>query len=370
MDRKLKTSLHDHDQTLLIEPIDKAFEKKIMSLSLEIEEEKLVPVSAYKLQPERVSKYQYFVSDLTPQNAVAVTCKATDGSIVETIVNTDTMEQCLFECPVFCEEKSIASLLEAQFVQGGPWTLSHADLEVVTALKSSQWSNTEAFFTSGWKDDQQSYLPRLLRGSHGVHMRTRLCWRKDDSIFRMSESEIKDWGNKSTREVHCLRRWNPETRAYEAVDAALDGAPNTEAALDEWFVKQIQRIIRETHMEYGLDGDDLSKLAASGDCGNSRSWEDLCESWDRALSGKKGTFRNRWTDLLDDVASGRYEFERQLRAYRRAWCRAIAAADMDRSLPHDLPAGRRAIVDFFSMFPGLRRLIGGMMLYYCRFQPQ
>ena len=132
MDRKLKTSLHDHDQTLLIEPIDKAFEKKIMSLSLEIEEEKLVPVSAYKLQPERVSKYQYFVSDLTPQNAVAVTCKATDGSIVETIVNTDTMEQCLFECPVTFEEKSIASLLEAQFVQGGPWTLSHADLDVVT----------------------------------------------------------------------------------------------------------------------------------------------------------------------------------------------------------------------------------------------
>lgn len=118
------------------DPLSPELEAQILKMSLELEAEALQPESCYAVSADRVARLATIAAGLTPANAVAVTCKAEGGEIVETIVNSDTMEHCLYEDPIMYTELSISTLVEAQFEEGGPWVLARGTLESIQREKS------------------------------------------------------------------------------------------------------------------------------------------------------------------------------------------------------------------------------------------
>ena len=124
-----------------MEKCDAGVEAAVMAMELELDDfGKVTPTTCYKVPAERVGVLVSVAPSLTPANAVAVTCTTSDGEVVETIVNAESMEQCLFTDPIMYTEGPIANLVEAQFEPEGPWVLSRATVEGVEGEKATLFS--------------------------------------------------------------------------------------------------------------------------------------------------------------------------------------------------------------------------------------
>ena len=127
-----------------VTPVEPAeLRAQILGMTLELDGEALAPTDCYCLQPERAEVLAAVAEGLTVANGVAVTCTNGDGDVAETVVKVTgdpgawSLEHCVFSDPIMFTEESVAALVEAQFVEGGPWVLSRAPLAAVEAEKAS-----------------------------------------------------------------------------------------------------------------------------------------------------------------------------------------------------------------------------------------
>jgi hypothetical protein len=145
-----------------MEPVTPELYAKVMAMELELDEEPLTVVDCYKLQPERAAALAAVAEGLTADNGVAVTCKDEEGNILETVVTVSAdgeCEHCVFTDPVMYSETSVAGLVEAQFVEGGPWVLSRATMSGVDGEKASLFKVYEGKVT----EDPPECLSTLRR---------------------------------------------------------------------------------------------------------------------------------------------------------------------------------------------------------------
>ena len=113
-------------------PLDAELEATILAMELAVDgmevDGALVPISCYRPAAGRIARWSTLYEGLTVMNTVAVTCTTEEGVTVETVINTDTMEHCVVEDNITCCENLLPSFVEAQFSEGGRWTLSAGGL--------------------------------------------------------------------------------------------------------------------------------------------------------------------------------------------------------------------------------------------------
>lgn len=123
------------------EPCTPDVEAAVLGMALELDGEPLKPVSCYRLQPERVALYaETLAPGLTASNAVAVTCTNESGDTIETVVNAETKEHVVLEDPIMMSELALPSLVEAQFEEGGAWTVGCGSAEFLDMEKAANFS--------------------------------------------------------------------------------------------------------------------------------------------------------------------------------------------------------------------------------------
>jgi len=273
-----------------------------MRLELELDDDPLTPVSAYRVPPERVARYAAVAPTLTPANAVAVTCTLQGGDTVETIVNIDTMEHCVFEDPIMFTAVSLASLVEAQFEEDGPWVLSRGTREGVESERKVNFiQRYEKDVTSKLgsfcmatlrKMLQKGPVTRLFTGGGGKHMASH-----EGFALRMPPEEVEHWQTLDDKGVvqdvprpaHAVRVWNAEGRCYDDIDATLEGAPGTPEEADKWFVETIKKL-KGTHPQ---GSELLNRLVMS-----TRTLDATAVEECRFEVAFEGEFQSRWTDLI------------------------------------------------------------------------
>ena len=98
------------------------------------------------------------------------------------------------------------------------------------------------------------------------------------------------------RPASAVRIWDAATRAYTPYDPLLDGAPDTPAETDKWFVALITKLKSSPYLGEDL----LNALVTSTRTVDMKMIEDRTpETMAEALDkGFEGTFSNRWTDLV------------------------------------------------------------------------
>lgn len=251
--------------------------------------------SCYQLPADRAERYCRACPGLTANNAWAVTCEWS-GEVIETIVKVEgsKQEHVFVEDPIMMSEVQIPGLVEAQFTEGGAWVLGSAGMESLQGEKNMLW---------GVYEQQVSQLPpgcmaatrRMLQQGPVI----RLFDRGPGGIrggfsLRMADEERKDWEtvnaqNKITdvpRMAHAVRYWDATARQYVVIDAALNGAPATPEAGDEWFVALIKKMKSSPYMGPEMvDNLVTSTTHVEDDAG-------------RFTFPDAGSFSNRWTALV------------------------------------------------------------------------
>jgi len=272
---------------------------KIMGLTLELEDEPLTISDCYKLQPERLALLGELAGGLTLENAVAVTATY-EGEVMETLLNSETMEQVIFEDPIMFSEASIAQLCEAQFEEDGQWVLSRGALLSVEGEKARLFQLYEETVTKD-QPDCLSTLRRMLQAGPITRLYTgggnKFIPSHCGFSLRMPTQDLEKWqmiNDKGEqvdipREAHAVRVWNATTRSYDEVDGRLNGAPASGAAADAWFVKVVKKLKGSPYIGSEL----LNALVTSV---STASMEAL-EKGDFP-NGFEGNFSSRWTDLV------------------------------------------------------------------------
>ena len=290
-------------ETYVVEDVSAEVRAKIMAMTLEMDGEPLTVKDCAKLLPHRVE----MIVDaglggegLTADNAVAVTCVDAYDTLLETVVNADTMAHVVFEDPIMMSEASIGSLVEARFSADGPWVLSRGALENVDQEKGALFSGYEGT-VSKEQPDCLSALRRMLQAGPVTKLYTggggKFVKSHEGFALRMPPAEVAAWQMTNDkgelqdipRPAHSLRVWNPAARAYDAVDATLGGAPTTPAEVDAWFVGVVKKLKASPYVGPAL----LDALVTSE---KTTSMERLMEA-DYA-GAFTGAFSNRWTDLV------------------------------------------------------------------------
>jgi ubiquitin-protein ligase len=280
-------------------PVADDVRARVMAMALDVDGEALKPLDCYKLQPERVAIFGSIAEGLTADNAVAVTCSSESMGTVEAIINVDTMEHCKFEDPIMMTEGLIATLIEAQFEQGGPWVLSRGTVEGYEQEKQILFKNYEDFITKDppeclstlRKMMQNGPINRLYTGGGNKFVKSH-----EGFALRMPASEVADWQMTNDkgelqdipRPAIGIRVWNAETRSYDSLDPLLNGAPNTPEAVDAWY----ENVVRK-HKSSNYMGSDLVDALVT-----SKKTVSMKELESRNLDGAfEGKFSNHWTDL-------------------------------------------------------------------------
>ena len=179
------------------EPCAPDVEEAVLGMSLVLDEEPLTPVSCYKLQPERVALYaETLAPGLTPANAVAVTCTDENGDTMETVVNAETKEHVVFEDPIMMSELALPSLVEAQFEEGGAWTVGSGNAEALDMEKKNNFATYAENVSKPSPDCLSTLRQYLQKGpvtrlySGGVDAAGQLhC----GFTLRMPPGEVDDW---------------------------------------------------------------------------------------------------------------------------------------------------------------------------------
>lgn len=282
-----------------VEPVEAELAAKIMAMNLEIEGDKFTQTDCYKLQPERAALLSEVADGLTAENGVAVT-GTLNGEVMETIVNSDTMEHMLFTDPIMYTEMSIATLVEAQFEEKGEWILSRGNLEAVESEKSRLFEMYEKAVTQD-PPDCLSTLRRMLQAGPITTLYTgggnKFVPSHEGFSLRMPKADLTQWqmiNDKKEqvdipRPVHAVRAWNPTTRSYDDVNVNLSGAPTTPEAADSWFVGVVKKLKQSNYIGSAL----LNALVTSKKTAN---MEALGQG---DLEGAfEGEFSGHWTDLV------------------------------------------------------------------------
>jgi hypothetical protein len=275
--------------------------EKLKGLNLELEGQPLTVVDCYRPTPDRALRYAACAEGLTPENALCVSCKTADGDVVETIVNSDTMEHLTFTDPIFYEECFIPSFVEAQFVEGGSWTLARGGVPVIEEQKKILFN----MYSKDISEENPTCLSTLRRmlqsgpitrvytgGGRPPHIPSH-----EGFVLRMPADEIKDWtmvNDKGDlvdipRPALHIRVWNAAKRAYDSIDPLLDGAPTTPQETDAWFIGVVKKLKGSPY----LGPDLLNRLVTS------IRHTDM----ERIMSGQyegafEGSYTNRWVELV------------------------------------------------------------------------
>jgi ubiquitin-protein ligase/molybdopterin/thiamine biosynthesis adenylyltransferase len=300
------SSLHESSSSsaagpAAVEPAAPEIEAKVLAMALDLDDVELKPESCYKPSADRVARWVTVegAENVTVGNTVVVTCKTADGQTIETLVNTETMEQYMFEDPIMCTCESIVHLVEAQFVEDGPWIMSTGSADAIQGEKGTLFNTYETFVS---KDS-----PECLKG-----LRTALQKRPVTTVYsgggglygtpphkgfslRMPEAEIPDWTfvddkgqvQPIPRPCCALRVWDASLRSYVPIDPTMTGAPVGPEAVDAWYVALIKKLKSSPY----LGPEFIDSLVT-------------CEGYDfdattsRPMDGSwRGKVQNRWTDL-------------------------------------------------------------------------
>jgi hypothetical protein len=281
-------------------PVAEAIEAEVLAMQLELDGEELQATACYRLQPERAAIFSKLVDKLTPDNAVAVTCTSSSG-VVETLVNVQTMEHCKFEDPILCTELAIPSLVEAQFEPNGKWVLSRGSMQNIEMEKASLFSRYEKAISMD-PPECLSTLRKMLQSGPVTRLYTgggdrRFIKSHEGFSLRMPSDELPNWqmlNDKGElqdipRPALALRVWSAEKRRYDQVDALLNGAPVTPAAVDEWYTRTVKKLKSSNYVGSEL----LDKLVSSQRTVDMDALMD--GNFDAAFEGH---FSNRWTELV------------------------------------------------------------------------
>eukprot|EP00658_Telonema_sp_P-2_P022021 TRINITY_DN18792_c0_g1_i4.p1 TRINITY_DN18792_c0_g1~~TRINITY_DN18792_c0_g1_i4.p1 ORF type:complete len:279 (+),score=63.88 TRINITY_DN18792_c0_g1_i4:94-930(+) len=269
----------------------------ILQLDLVLDDDKLTPISAHQMDPERVARLTDVCPELTPENAVSVVCTTTSGETIETVVNSESMEHMIYEDPIMCTELSIAMLVEAQFEPDGVWTVSRSCEEQLNAEKATQFKRYSEMISKDEPDCLRT-LQALLRaqpitrlytgGGMPPHVQSH-----EGFGLRMPPDQIKEWQalnekgqlHDIPRQAHALRHWDAANQCYTPVDATMDGAPATPEAADEWYVNLIKKLKASPYLGAEL----IDALITSEKYDYDRETERPCNF--------SGSFSNRWTEI-------------------------------------------------------------------------
>jgi len=282
------------------EALPEEMQAKLLGMTIALDDAPLVPEECYKVPPSRVALLQTAPegSELTNGNAVAVTCKAGDGAVVEMVVNSDTMQPCIYENQVMCTELSLTQLVEAQFEPQGPWTLSRGDLDQIEAEKAFLFARYQKYI-SMLQPDCLSTLRRMLQagpinrlysgGGQPPHVASH-----EGFALRMPRDEVQQWqmtNDKSQvqdipRPVHALRVWDARARQYKPLDPYLTGAPRSDTELDTWFKDLVKTLKNSPWIGPEL----LDRLATS----EKHTIDPVVGRPDEFC----GTFSSRWSQLV------------------------------------------------------------------------
>jgi len=121
----------------------------------------------------------------------------------------------------------------------------------------------------------------------------------DKRVVRMPPAELSEWQNKIVKDgkeklmdiprpVYKLRVWDADNRRYTPVSAALEGAPLTDAGMDQWYVDWIKRL--KSHMP----GAWVDAMATST---RHATHSDISRGLGGVEPVDAGAFSNRWTKL-------------------------------------------------------------------------
>lgn len=283
-------------------PLSEELKAQILAMSFTIDGEEeiaLQPTDCYRLSAERFALYQPVLEEGTaPENVVAVTCtvEGSEGLVAETLVDAASQQHLVMTDPIMYTEVAIPSLVEAQFVEGGPWTLSRGTADGIAREKEilfAKYAETIGQDPPGCL----ATLRRLLQAAPITTVYTgggngKFVPSHEGFALRMPAGEVADWTTVNDkgevvdipRPAYALRRWDPAARAYaNDIDPLLDGAPRGEAETVAWYCGVV------------------AKLKASNTWGSELL--DRFATSERTVSSEhplefEGTFQNKWTDLV------------------------------------------------------------------------
>lgn len=291
------------------EPCAPDVEAAVMGMVLELDGALLTVVGCYKLQPERVALYaESLAPGLTVANAVAVICTDESGATVETVVNAETKEHVIFEDPIMMSELALPTLAEAQFVEGGAWTVAGGGVDMLDMEKKVNFATYDKTVSAPAPECLSTLRSYLQSGPV-----TRLYSGGGDGKFvpihagftlRMPKGEVGDWSGVNdkgkpmviSRPAVALRVWDAAGRAYAPYDSLLAGAPATPAETDAWFVALVKKLKNSPYLgEALLDALVTSTRTADMQLVDNRTPENMAEALEK---GFEGTFSNRWAELV------------------------------------------------------------------------
>jgi ubiquitin-activating enzyme E1 len=299
----------------VFEPVDPEVEAKVLQVELSLDNDlelELTPESCYKPDAEHLKMWNVLecAAGLTADNAAVVRCKTQHGDMFETVVNTETMEHVCFEDPIMCTEESLLSLVEAQFTEGGRWTLSLGTREGIEGEKQSLFST---YSTTIQKDSPEclrtlmAYLqsrPVTCVYSGGGGGDPNLpSYQEPHKGFalRMPEDEVEDWtvlddkGFKAVipRPARALRVWDANTRDYVSIDPVMNGAPSTDQEVDQWYMDVIKKLKSSPYLGPEFIDNLVSHTGYEFDHNTSRPKDG---TW-------RGEVKNRWTELARSTSN-------------------------------------------------------------------
>jgi hypothetical protein len=221
--------------------------------------------------------------------------------VVETIVNTDTMRHVTLADPIFYQECLIPSFVEAQFVDGGSWTLARGGAAVIEDQKRTLFQ-IYAKDISEENPKCLSTLRRMLQGGPITRVytgggRPPHTPSHEGFVLRMPPDEVKEWTVLNDRgelvdiprPALNIRVWNSVTRSYDVINPLLDGAPATPQETDEWFVGVVKQLKRSRYLGSVL----LNRLVTS-----TRHKEIDQIAFGHYDEAFQGSFHNRWVELV------------------------------------------------------------------------
>jgi len=270
----------------------------ILAMTLQVEDDLLTPVSCRMVEADRVTRLQALSESLTPETAVAVLCTMPSGETIETIVNSSTMEQCIFEDPIMCTELSIGELVEAQFTADGPWTLCVGDVGMINEEKRTQFKRYDEMVRKDNPDCLMT-LRTLLRsrpittlysgGGAPPHVASH-----EGFTLRMPKEEVATYQATNEKGVlqdiprpaSALRKWDAAAGQWLAIDPTMDGAPATEEQVKDYFCAVVSKLKASPW----LGAEMVDNLVTSEKYGYDSQTERPCDF--------EGSFQNEWTDLV------------------------------------------------------------------------
>ena len=106
---------------------------------------------------------------------IAATCTTGEGAVVEAVL-TDALVHCVVEDPIMFTETAVASLVEAQFEDGGAWTLGAATAETLEAEKQVLFKEYEKQVSANPPDCLRALRKMLQAGPVRRCVRGRCDW--------------------------------------------------------------------------------------------------------------------------------------------------------------------------------------------------